>query len=55
MLWVMRVRRVLVGRNRVDLQFDPLDARDMQPIDVEAAGMAMFGREVERGFDLFEL
>ena len=47
-----QIRRVRVGRDRIDLQFDALDASNMQPVDVERAGMPLPCRLIERRFDL---
>ena len=49
------VWRVRVGRDRIDLQLDALDALHLQPVDIERAGMAVLARRIERGLDLAEL
>jgi hypothetical protein len=43
-----QIRRIRVGRDRIDLQFDSLDARNMQSVDVERAGMPLLGSLIER-------
>src|SRR5262245_33228004 len=43
-----QIRRIRDDRYRVDLQFDAFHARNMQPVDVERAGMPLLGRLVER-------
>ena len=45
------IRRIRIGRDRVDLQFDALNTGDVQPVDLKAAGMAVPGRQIERGFN----
>jgi len=48
------IGRVRIGRDRIDLQLDTLDALDMQSVDIERAGMAMPCCRIERGLDLTE-
>jgi hypothetical protein len=45
------IRRIRIGRDRVDLQFDALDTGDAQPVDLKAAGVAVPGCQIERGFN----
>ena len=47
-----QIRRIRVGRDQIDLQFDSLDTRNMQPVDVERAGMPLLGRLIERRLNL---
>ena len=45
------IRRIRIGRDRVDLQFDAFNTADVQPVDLKAAGMAVPGCQIERGFN----
>src|SRR6266851_9144154 len=45
------IRRIRIGRDRVDLQFDAVNTADVQPVDLKAAGMAVPGCQIERGFN----
>src|SRR5229473_2460720 len=45
------IRRIRIGRDRVDLQFDTFNTADVQPVDLKAAGMAVPGCQIERGFN----
>jgi hypothetical protein len=47
-----QIKRIRVGRDRIDLQFDSLDASNMQPVDVERAGMPLLGSLIERRLNL---
>ncbi len=45
------IGRIRIGRDRVDLQFDAFNTADVQPVDLKAAGMAVPGCQIERGFN----